>query len=280
MNLARSAALVVAIFVALASPAFAGPKRILVLPLDGNVEPATRAKLNQAVQKLARDAAADAVVTVGDATFDEAAAAVGCEAAAPKCAIAVRTTLGVDELVYGTVTSDPAGATLVLHRSSKASGPPTQSTATIPIGEEHPETQIAPLFGIAVPAPPPDPAPLPPPPPPPPPRDHTRRNAGFAFAAGGGVALVIGVVLWASASSKQDEIDRARTQTTDQLRALQSLEDRAEKLAITGNVMVVGGLVLGGLGGWLLYTARRERSVSVTPTVTSTGPAVIMRGTW
>ncbi len=278
MNLARTVAIFAAIVVAPGAPAFAGPKRLLVLPLDGNVEPALRAKLNQTVQKLARDAATEAMVTVGDATFDETAAAVGCAAAAPKCALAVRTTLGVDELVYGTVTSDVTGQiTLVLRRSSPTSDPPTESTATIPAGGENPEMQLAPLFGIAVAAPPPEPAPLPPPPPPP---DHTRRNAGIAFAAGGGAVLAIGLVLWAGVSSKQDEIDRAPTRTVDDLRALQDLEDRAEKLAITGDVMVIGGLVLGGVGGWLLYTARRERSVSVAPAVTATGAAVMMRGTW
>lgn len=269
-----------ALLVALVAPVAAGPRRILVLPLDGNADPAVRAKLNQTVQKLARESASGATVTVGDATFDETAAAVGCDAATPKCAIAVRTTLGVDELVYGGVTTDPAGqATVVIHRSSATKNPPSAETATLPAGTETPENQLAPLFGIIVAAPPP-PEPLPPPPPPPPARSQTRRNLGIGGVVLGAAAVATGFVMWASASSKQDAIDGAPTQTVDQLRALEELEDQAETRAIAGDVLVIGGAILGGIGGWLLYTDHRERKISVTPVATPTGASVMMRGTW
>ena len=266
------------ILVALSATAMAGPKRILVLPLDGNVDPATRAKLNATVQKLAKQAAAGAVVTVGDATFDETAAAVGCDPAAAKCALSVRSTLGVDELVYGTVTSDPSGqATIVIRRSSVTSNPPSESTATLATGQaERAGDQLAPLFGITVTAAPR----VLRPPPPPPPRDHTRRNAGIVCAGGGGVFLVIGLVLWASVSSKQDAIDDAPTTTVDQLRALRDLEDTAQTTAIVGDLMVLGGLALGGVGGWLLYTDRQRRRIVVAPSITPTGPAMLLGGTW
>jgi hypothetical protein len=270
------------IVLALVATAMAGPKRVLVLPLDGNADPATRAKLNTSVQKLAKEAAAGAVVTVGDATFDETAAAVGCDPTAPKCAISVRSTLGVDELVYGTVTNDPSGqATIVIRRSSVTSNPPREDTATLPAGEpaDRAEAQLAPLFGVTVTEPVPEPAPLPPPPPPPP-RDNSRRNIGIACAGGGGVLVVIGLALWASESSKQDQIDNAPTQTLSQLRALQELEDKAQTYAIVGDLMLLGGLALGGYGGWLLYKDHQERSVAVTPTATPNGPAVVLRGTW
>jgi hypothetical protein len=271
-----------AILVVLVTTAMAGPKRILVLPLDGNAEPATRAKLNATVQKLAKDTATSAVVTVGDATFDETAAAVGCDAAAPKCAISVRTTLGVDELIYGTVTNDPSGqTTVVIRRSSVTSNPPSESTATLPAGDpDRAETQLAPLFGVTVTEPVTEPTPVPPPPPPPPPRDNTRRNVGIACASGGGVFVVLGLAMWASASSKQDDIDDAPTQTVDQLRALQELEDKAQTTAIVGDLMVLGGLALAGVGGWLLYKDHQERTVVLTPVATPTGPAVMLGGTW
>jgi len=54
------------------------------------------------VQKLARKTAGN--VANGDTTFAETAAAVGCDPAAADCAETVRTTLGVDELVWGTAT--------------------------------------------------------------------------------------------------------------------------------------------------------------------------------
>ena len=271
------------ILLALVATAVAGPKRVLVLPLDGNAEPATRAKLNASVQKLAKDAAAGAVVTIGDATFDETAAAVGCDPTAPKCAISVRTTLGVDELVYGTVTHDPSGqTTIVIRRSSVTNNPPSEGTATLPAGEppERAETQLAPLFGVTVTEPVVEPTPLPPPPPPPPPRDNRRRNIGIACASVGGVSIIIGLAMWASASSKQDEIDNAPTQTISQLRHLQELEDDAQTIAIVGDAMLLGGLAIGGLGGWMLYKDHQERSIVLTPTATPTGPAVILRGTW
>jgi hypothetical protein len=269
------------IVVALGATAVAGPKRVLVLPLDGNADPATRAKLNISVQKLAKQSAEGAVVSIGDATFDETAAAVGCDATAPKCAISVRTTLGVDELIYGTVTNDPSGqTTIVIRRSSVTSNPPREGTATLPGGEpaERAETQLAPLFGVTVTEPVSEPPP--PPPPPPPPRDNSRRNIGIACASGGGVFIIIGLALWASESSKQDEINDAPTQTISQLRHLQDLEDKAQTYALVGDAMLLGGLALGGIGGWMLYKDHQERSVVVTPAVTPTGPAVLLRGTW
>ena len=268
----------VIILVALVANAMAGPERVLVLPLDGNADPATRAKLNLSVHKLATESAAGAVVTMGDATFDEAAAAVGCNAGAPKCAISVRTTLGVDELVYGTVTTDPAGqTTIVIRRSSVTSNPPRERSATLSPGAESAEAELAPLFGVAEPVA--EPALLPPPPPPPP-RDTSRRNIGIACASGGGVFIIIGLALWASESSKQDEIDNAPTQTLSELRHLQDLEDKAQTYAIVGDLVLLGGLALGGIGGWMLYKDHQERSVVVTPAATPTGPAVVLRGTW
>lgn len=279
MKLCLSAVIVVA----LGATAVAGPKRVLVLPLDGNADPATRAKLNASVQKLAKESAEGAVVTVGDATFDETAAAVGCDATAPKCAISVRTTLGVDELVYGTVTNDPSGqTTIVIRRSSATGNPPREGTATLPAGEpaERAETQLAPLFGVTVTEPVVEPPPPPPPPPSSPPHDNSRRNIGIACASGGGVSIIIGLALWASESSKQDAIDNAPTQTISQLRHLQELEDTAQTYALVGDLMLLGGLALGGIGGWMLYKDHQERSLVLTPVATPTGPAVLLRGTW
>ncbi len=270
------------ILVALVATAMAGPRRVLVLPLDGNADPGTRAKLNISIHKLATESAEGAVVTMGDATFDETAAAVGCDPGTPKCAISVRTTLGVDELVYGTVTNDPSGqTTIVIRHSSVTSNPPREDTATLPAGEaaEQAEAQLAPLFGVTVTEPVAEPARLPPPPPPPP-RDTSRRNIGIACASGGGVFIIIGLALWASESSKQDEIDNAPTQTISQLKHLQDLEDKAQTYAVVGDLMMLGGLALGGIGGWMLYKDHQERSIVLTPMATPTGPAVLLRGTW
>ena len=268
---------------ALASSASAGPRRVLVLPLDGNADGATRSRLNATVQKLERSSAPGANVTVADATFDETAAAVGCDPVAPQCAVSVRTTLGVDELVYGTVSTDPAGqTTIVIRRSSVTSNPPRENTATLAAGDppDRAEQALSPLFGVAVATQVKEPTP-PPVVPAGPPEDHTRRNLGIVCATGGGVVFVIGLALWASESSKQDQIDSAPTKTVADLKRLQDLEDSAQTYALVGDVLVLAGLAVGGYGGWVLYKDHKEHhQVIVTPAVTPAGPAVTIGGTW
>lgn len=273
---------VIALHLALAATAIAGPRRVLVLPLDGNADPTTRTMLNASLQKLAKGGSAGATVTIGDATFEETAAAVGCLPKEPACAQQVRTTLGVDELVYGTATTDPNGATTVtVRRASETNDPPKETTGTLQQGDppDKADAALGPAFGA-------QPQTDPPPPPPPdapagPPVDHTRRNIGIACTSGGGVMLLIGIALWASASSTQDDIDAAPTMTGQQLVALRDLEDKAQKYALVGDLMVLGGLALGGYGAWVLYKDHKEKqSVVVTPTVTPTAAGVSIGGVW
>lgn len=277
---------VLALHLVLVTSASAAPKRVLVLPLDGNADPSARGKINLSVQKLAKEGAAGAVVTIGDATFEEAAAAVGCDAAAPKCAISVRQTLGVDELIYGTVSADPTGQTIVVIRRSSVTDSAPKDTTVVLRPTDPPakaERELSPMFGVTPgegPVTPPQPLPLPPGPPEPK-RDNTKRNIGIACAGGGGVMLIIGLVMWNSASNKQDEVDAAPTRTVDDLMRLQDLEDRTQTLALTGNVMVLLGLGLGGYGAWVLYKDSKEhRTIVVTPTATPAGPGVTIGGTW
>src|SRR5262245_32444839 len=111
--------LTLAIFVVLTltSSALAGPAKVLVLPLDGDAEPALRAKYSAAVQRLARTL--NGKVTTGDVTFRDTATAIGCDPKQPKCAEDVRATLGVDELIYGTMTKDNGKVVLVVRRTAK-----------------------------------------------------------------------------------------------------------------------------------------------------------------
>lgn len=271
--------------IVLGAHAHAAPKRVLVLPFDGNADSTTRSRVNAAVQKLVRASADGAVVTVGDATFDETAAAVGCDPASPTCAVSVRTTLGVDELVYGSVTTDPAKqTTVVIRRSSVTSNPPRATTTPLAAADspENVEQALAPVFGVtAAKADPIVPVEAAKPAPAGPRVDHGRRNIGIACVAGGGLGIAIGIALWASESSKQDEIDRAPTKTVTDLRHLQDLEDKAQTYAILGDVMIVAGLALGGVGGWILYKNHKtQESVVLTPVVTPTGPAVMLGGAW
>src|SRR5436189_2546563 len=94
---------VVVVVLALVATAEAGPRKVVVLPIDGNAPAAQRTKLDATLAKLARKTGD---VTIGDVTFNETAAAVGCTPDAPGCAANVLTTLGVDEIVYGTATTE------------------------------------------------------------------------------------------------------------------------------------------------------------------------------
>jgi len=268
----------------------AAPPRVLVLPLDGNAEPALRAKLNLAVQKLARKTAGN--VANGDTTFAETAAAVGCDPAAADCAETVRTTLGVDELVWGTATWTNGQTNLVVYRS--VARQPTRSGAVLigpREGADKADAGLAPLFGEGSTTVTPDPTdplvtdprvvdPLTAPAPQPPQHSNRKRTKGIILSVSGGVALVIGLSLWSNKSSVQQDIDDAPTDDAADFARLEELESRAFTYAMVGNVMVLGGLALGGYGGWILYQDRKERQVAVTPQLTATSAGVTVGGTW
>ena len=265
----------------------AAPRRVLVLPLDGNAEPALRAKLNLAVQKLARKTPGN--VAKGDTTFAETAAAVGCDPAAADCAETVRTTLGVDELVWGTATWTNGQTNLVVYRSVATA--PTRSGAVLlgpQDGADKADAGLAPLFGdggtIVTPNPTDpivtDPVPDPGPQPQPPQYSNRKRTKGIILTAGGGLVVVIGLALWSNKSSVQQDIDDAPTNDAADFARLEELESRAFTYAMVGNVMVLGGLAVGGYGGWILYQDRKERHVAVTPQLTPTSAGVTVGGTW
>lgn len=258
----------------------AAPRRVLVLPLDGNAEPALRGKLNLAIQKVARKSSAN--VSVGDTTFSETAAAVGCDPASPECAETVRSTLGVDELVWGTATWTNGQTNLVVRRTvAKA---PMRS-ATVLLGpqdsSEKADTSLAPLFGgEATATEPSEPAITAPVGPEAPPFDNRKRTTGIIITSAGGVVLLIGLALWSNKSSVQRDIDAAPTDDAADFERLEELESRAFKYAMTGNVMVLAGLGVAAYGGWMIYQDRTERRVAVTPQITPTTATVTVGGTW
>lgn len=266
----------------------AAPRKILVLPIDGSVEPATRARLNANVQKLASNI--DGKVTIGDTTFDETAAALGCDAETQTCAESVRATLGVDELVFGRATTTGAQTTLVVRRvRSKTEWREGQATFSV---DETPEkadttvgTELSPLFDVT--PPPPPVVETPPVAETPPPAANVDepsapgRTRGILLATGGGVAAILGVVLWADVSSTQDEIDAANPEDDDDFRALEDKEDKAQRNAIIGDVLVVAGVAVAAWGAWTIYKSRESAaSVTVTPTATPTSAGVSIGGRW
>jgi hypothetical protein len=273
----------------LAASAAGAPRKILVLPLDGNADAATRTRLTGHVVRLAKGL--DGEVGTAEATFADTALAVGCDPRAPRCSDEVIATLAVDELVWGTATRDGGQTRLVVRRAIRGTATREIST-TIAAGEpgERIDARIAPVFSAvaAVSAPPP-PAPEPavagptPPSPdavpapapvastpaaavpftPPPAEDHRDRNLGIVLAAGGGVSLALGVALLASYASLQSQIDNHATRNRADFDDLAALEDRASTYAITGDIAVVVGLAAGGLGAYFLVRNHRRHRMAV-----------------
>jgi hypothetical protein len=293
------AAAIVAVVVALTAPAAASHK-ILVLPVEGAVDAATRNRLTADITRLARSL--DGQIASGSATFADTALAVGCDPRAAGCSDEVMATLGVDELVWGAASRDRGQVRLVVRRASRGTAVREVAMTLAPgDADDRIAAGIAPLFAppAIAPEPAPEPrspvpppavpaAPVPPGPPaesgpplaaaPGPGNDHRDRKLGIALAAAGGGSLLLGLVLWVSYASVQDSIDHHATRTVGDFRDLSALEDRASTYAIAGDVFVIAGLVAGGVGGYLLYRDHRRHAVTVAPVPVLGGAMLAVTG--
>jgi hypothetical protein len=262
--------------------AAAGPRRVMVLPIDGDADPAVRKELDGVVTNLAKTESG--TVTTGDTTFAETAAAVGCDPHVPACADTVLTTLGVDEIVYG--SADVGGGQTVVVVSRVIKGQPRRDqTVSIAVhaSAETADPPLRPLFDLTAPPPPPPPPTVVEPPKPQPAAEPTSffstrdRKIGFGLVGGGSLVVVIGLALWASESSLQSQIDGASTDSRDDVTKLLALEDRAGSYAWEGNVAVILGLAAAGVGTYYLL---RDHEVTVAPIDHNTGAAVMLGGRW
>ena len=280
--------------VAIATTVAAAPRKVLVMPIDGDADPGTRTQVNATIQKLARGI--DGTVTVTETSFADTAAAVGCDPQAASCADTVITALAVDELVWGTAKTTSRGqVTVVVKRASKGNIR-EQSVTVDPRSPEAAGGTLAPLFGGSESQPPEgsgsgsaeqtgsgsgsgsgsnekptEPAV---------PWSHDKK-LGIGLAAGGGVALVIGFALWANESSIQDQINTTPTPTTlNDVQSLKSLEDKASSYALWGNVLVIAGLAVGGTGAYYLWKDHKNATIAPVPVDHGTGAALVVGGSW
>jgi hypothetical protein len=285
----RTAVIAFVTCVALVTSVIAGPRKVLVLPLDGNAPAAQRTKINESVVKLAKSKL-DGDVTVGDTTFSETAAAVGCDPSQPACADTVRTTLQVDELVYGSAKTEDGTTTVTVNRVTSSGDPKAQITVIAETDDgTSAESGLEPGFttttastddgatngsgsGSAE-----------------PPRakrsnffDTRERKLGVAFGAGGVLGLVIGIAYWSSASDLEDQIDSHPDETLAQIEDLKALEDKAASRALWGNVFFVVGLAATGIGGYFLWKDHKNRrSAVITPApVEGGGMTFVLGGRW
>ena len=98
---------------------------------------------------------------------------------------------------------------------------------------------------------------------------------------GGGVMIVVGAVFWASASGIEDEIKDAPKRTRADLEHVKDLEAEGDTYATAGNVLAIGGLIIGGVSTYYFLKAGKKpsRSASVTPIIgNGTGLAVTWGG--
>lgn len=307
-----------ALIAALPSPAIADTHDVLVLQTEGRADAALRAKVDARVLELARSTGAK--VAPGDITFTDAAAAVGCKPTVPACKDEVLDMLGVDEVVFTTITPKPGGHEVLVQRVSKG-GVTKDARATIKGTDGADLADVAPLFGGDAPAPaitttptasgpsstdpgpsgdstPYDTEPLPTATEPTAPivstassphagpeRDHlhrssTREKLPVIGMVGGGAMALIGFMLWGKAGDINDEIDAAPTRTLADLQALADLEGRGSSYAGWGNVMFLGGAVLGGVSTYYFLKdrkrARRATSARIMPTVFDHGAGIAL----
>ncbi len=267
----------------------AGVRKVQVMPVDGNADPALRTKFNAMLQKMAHSI--DGKVTVSTTSFADAAVAVGCDATQPACADQVLATLGADELVWGTATTDATTGqtTLVVKRATKGV-PPNEQTVTLTAQDppEKAEQGVQPLFGpvaalgsgsgsvadtgsgsgsgSAAPSQPWS-------------RD---KKLGIGIGAGGGVLLVVGFAFWASESNLQGQINSHPTNTLADVQATKKLEDQAASDALWGNVLVVAGLAAAGVGAYYLWQDHKahETTVAPVPVDNGTGAVLVVGGHW
>lgn len=108
---------------------------------------------------------------------------------------------------------------------------------------------------------------------------NSRRWPMIGMAAGGAM-LVVGVVFWASAAGIEDDIEKAPKGTRAELEHVQDLEAEGDAYATTGNVLAVGGLVLGGVSTYYFLKRGKApaRTARVTPLYGSGGSGIAI--TW
>ena len=286
------ASLVASILLGLAGVATANPSKLLVLQSEGRAEAKTRAKIDAALVKLAQAGAEQ--VSLGEITYGDAAALVGCKPEESSCKDEVIAQLAVDEIVIATVTPKPGGLEVLVRRHGK--GSPREATATVSNDGVDKLDAIAPLFGAAVPVSEPVTPIAEPPQPVQPivttpakpldqPAGHvdetnarSRNRLRIAGMAGGGGMFVLGLILWNSASGANSDAGDVVVGSLADLEALRALEAKGDRYARWGNVFVLGGLALGGVSTYFYVKARRTphaaMSAQLVPVVFEHGAGV------
>jgi serine/threonine-protein kinase len=110
---------------------------------------------------------------------------------------------------------------------------------------------------------------------------RTRRTYGFALGGAGLVALGVGAALGAEAIAKGRDANRAcpSTAACADVEAVHE-NDTAKGFADASTVLIPVGVVLAGIGGYLLWTARAPRAPEITASLASSGGRVGVSWAW
>lgn len=315
----KRSSLVAVLLVVSTATASADNRKILVLQSEGKVDGGMRAKIDASIFKLARGISS-ADVSPGDTTLSDAAAAVGCKPDTVACRDEILGMLSVDELVITTLTTKPGGTEIEVHRVSKGGSSSDAKMILAIGSSPDKLDGLAPLFGgkassepVATLPPLPQPDPIAPPgtdpvgspstmPPPPVsvadttsspalqpapspagPSDDSgrgRRRLELGGMIGGGALVLIGFMCWGSANDIQSQINDSPTQTKPQLDALARLESRGDSYAGAGNVLFLGGAIIGGISTYFFIKDRRANrhtsTARITPTVLDHGAGIAL----
>jgi len=112
--------------------------------------------------------------------------------------------------------------------------------------------------------------------------DHTstrRHRLELAAMIGGAATVTLGLLLWSAASGVQGDIDNAPTRTQQDLANLKDLEAKGDGYAAIGNLLVISGVAVGGLGAVFYikdrYSASGSAVARLTPTMFNHGAGLV-----
>lgn len=110
-------------------------------------------------------------------------------------------------------------------------------------------------------------------------RVRNRRRLVIGGMAGGGGLVLLGFILWGSASSVQGDIDNFQVRSASDLVELRALEDKGDSRARWGNLFFVSGLVAAGVSTYFYVKQRRAAKATTTalvPTVFDHGAGLTL----
>jgi hypothetical protein len=111
------------------------------------------------------------------------------------------------------------------------------------------------------------------------PHEGGNRKLELAGLVGGGVLMVVGIGMWAAASSTQGDINNASTKTVADFHNLQNLESNADTYALAGNLAFFTGVAVAAVSGYFLWRDHRrgeQRTARIAPAVMGRGAGVTL----